>query len=51
VATSGRQEAVVLALEDDRDDHQADDDRERSELSRADVGPPVADGFGEAAGG
>ena len=32
---------VVLGLEDDRDDDQADDDRQRAELAAADVGPPA----------
>ena len=36
------EEAVVLRLEDDRDDDQADDDRQRAELARLDVGPPAA---------
>ena len=37
----GREEAVVLRLEDDRDDDQPEDDRERAELARLDVGPPA----------
>ena len=32
---------VVLRLEDDRDDDQADDDRQRAELAGADAGPPA----------
>ena len=46
---AGGEEAVVLALEDDRDDDQAEDDRQRSELARADVGPPFAGRAGQAA--
>ena len=46
---AGGEEAVVLGLEDDRDDDQAEDDRQRAELARADVGPPVAGSSGEAA--
>src|SRR5690242_19269009 len=39
---AGRQELAVLRLEDDRDEDQADDDRQRAELARADAGPPAA---------
>ena len=39
---AGGQEAVVLRLEDDRDEDQADDDRQRAELAGLDVGPPAA---------
>src|SRR4051794_34651701 len=35
------QEPVVLGLEDDRDQEQADDDRQRAELAGADAGPPA----------
>ena len=37
-----REEVRVLALEDDRDDDQADDDRQRAELALLDVGDPAA---------
>ena len=36
------QEVRVLALEDDRDDDQADDDRQRAEVAGLDARPPAA---------
>jgi hypothetical protein len=41
---AGGEELVVLRLEDDRDDDQADEDRQRAEVAALDALPPAAGG-------
>ena len=46
----GGEEVAVLRLEDDRDDDQAEDDRQRAELAGAHADPPAADGVAQRPG-